>query len=121
MPVAPATLRPRSARLGRTANQDYEARRRKVAWRAWYKTPEWRAIRRQQLNAEPLCRMCVADEPSRVRAATVCDHVRPHRGDRDRFFAGPFQSLCETCHSARKQRIERSRAAQDACSEGENL
>ncbi|MCJ2010440.1 ATP-binding protein [Methylobacterium sp. J-092] len=39
--------------------------------------------------------------------ATVCDHVEPHRGDVERFWAGPFQSVCAHCHNSHKQRQER--------------
>ncbi|MCJ2010442.1 ATP-binding protein [Methylobacterium sp. J-092] len=39
--------------------------------------------------------------------ASVCDHIEPHRGDVDRFWAGPFQSVCATCHNRHKQRQER--------------
>ena len=76
-------------------------------WRVLYKTARWVTIRLAQLFDEPLCRMCAAD--GRVTIATVCDHVEPHRGDVERFFAGPFQSLCKLCHDSRKQRAERRR------------
>lgn len=76
-----------------------------LVYRAWYKSRTWQALRRSQLQAEPLCRMCMAD--GRITAATVCDHVAPHKGDRDRFFSGPFQSLCKPCHDSAKQSEER--------------
>jgi 5-methylcytosine-specific restriction protein A len=69
-----------------------------------YKTARWQAIRKQQLDKEPLCRMCQRDK--RVAAATVCDHIEPHRGDRIKFHAGPFQSLCASCHSGEKRSLE---------------
>jgi len=79
-------------------------------YRAWYRTARWRALRAHQLATEPLCRMCKA--AGRVTPATVCDHVTPHRGDPERFWRGPFQSLCDAtpwrCHSSRKQQQERS-------------
>jgi hypothetical protein len=31
--------------------------------------------------------------------ATECDHIQPHRGDPVKFYSGPFQSLCKSCHS----------------------
>ena len=101
MPTAPPTLRPRATRRPDVA---YDARRRTVPWRGWYKRARWAEIRAAQLAAEPLCRMCV--EAGRVMPATVCDHVEPHRGDPAKFWAGPFQSLCAGCHSAHKQREE---------------
>lgn len=84
----------------------YDQERRDAApWRAWYKAPAWRRIRRNQFKAEPNCRFCA--ELGRIRAATIVDHVRPHRGNWLAFWAGPFQSLCKDCHDGRKQREER--------------
>lgn len=73
---------------------------------AWYTTTRWRALRKRQLTAEPLCAYCM--KAGKVEAATVCDHITPHRGDPVMFWAGPFQSLCQSCHSSDKQRQERS-------------
>jgi hypothetical protein len=39
-------------------------------------------------------------------AATICDHVEPHHGDVNRFWLGPFQSLCKECHDSTKRFIE---------------
>lgn len=69
----------------------------------WYKTWRWQKLRERQLDAEPLCAMCWP----RVTRATVCDHKEPHRGDEEKFWAGPFQSLCASCHNSDKQRIEK--------------
>lgn len=41
-----------------------------------------------------------------VIPATICDHVIPHRGDIDAFWAGPFQSLCKPDHDVVKQAEE---------------
>jgi 5-methylcytosine-specific restriction enzyme A len=76
-----------------------------LVYRRWYKSAQWLAIRKQQLALEPLCRMCAA--VGRVTPANTADHVEPHRGDRESFFAGPFQSLCHSHHSSDKQAIER--------------
>jgi hypothetical protein len=70
-----------------------------------YNTAAWRRLRQHQLTVEPLCRMCLAE--GRTTAATVCDHITPHRGDLDLFWHGDLQSLCATCHSMRKQSEER--------------
>ncbi len=64
----------------------------------------WQKRRAAQLAAEPLCAYCRAE--GRTTAATVADHITPHRGD-PQLFRGPLQSLCATCHSGRKQREER--------------
>lgn len=42
-----------------------------------------------------------------VAAATVVDHIIPHRGDMDLFWdVGNWQGLCETDHNSTKQFIE---------------
>lgn len=64
----------------------------------------WRKRRAAHLSGEPLCRMCLAN--GRVVAATVADHIVPHRGDRA-LFMGALQSLCVHCHSSVKQKEER--------------
>ncbi len=86
------------------------ARSPELVWaQKQYTTTRWRKIRAAQLAQEPLCAMCA--KHGRVTPATVCDHVEPHRGDPDRFWNGPFQSLCDgppwRCHSSTKQSIER--------------
>lgn len=65
----------------------------------------WQKRRAAQLREEPLCRMC--DQDGRVTAATVADHITPHRGD-PVLFKGPLQSLCKHCHDSRKQLFERT-------------
>ncbi|PLR25216.1 hypothetical protein SGCZBJ_12630 [Caulobacter zeae] len=61
-------------------------------------------MRVRQLRDFPLCAFCEREE--RVTPATVCDHVERHGGDEERFFAGPFQSLCKRCHDSTKQADE---------------
>lgn len=77
-------------------------------YRKLYNTRRWRDIRASQLCHEPSCRMCAA--AGRLTPATVCDHIEPHRGDIDKFWNGPFQSLCDQdpwrCHSRGKQSEE---------------
>jgi 5-methylcytosine-specific restriction enzyme A len=100
VPTAPKTFRPSYAPVA-----DYDAERRRISeTRKLYGTARWRAIRAAQLRAEPLCRSC--REASRLTPATTCDHVTPHRGNVEAFWAGPFQSLCAPCHSSLKQRLE---------------
>jgi len=71
----------------------------KPAHDRWYKTARWQRLRSHQLQREPLCAMC-------KRIAEVCDHIEPHKGDEQRFWQGPFQSLCASCHNSDKQRME---------------
>lgn len=72
--------------------------------KSWYKTARWQKLRAQQLADFPLCAMC---QPKRIKRANVCDHVTPHRGNEEKFWSGPFQSLCFPCHNGEKQRIEK--------------
>lgn len=67
---------------------------------------EWQRARLEHLQACPLCVMCKARGV--VTAATVVDHVVPHRGNQSLFWdRSNWQSLCEHCHNAHKQRQER--------------
>jgi len=63
----------------------------------------WQKRREAQLRAHPLCAYC--ERNGIVRAASVADHITPHRGD-PALFDGPLQSLCATCHSSTKAREE---------------
>jgi 5-methylcytosine-specific restriction enzyme A len=74
-------------------------------YRRWYGTARWRRLRLAQLQLEPLCRKC--SEAGLIRAATVVDHVRPHRGNAVLFWdPDNLASLCNPHHDATKQREE---------------
>ena len=49
---------------------------------------------------------CVSIARGIVAPATICDHVEPHHGDVNKFWLGPFQSLCKQCHDSTKRFIE---------------
>ncbi len=57
---------------------------------SYYDTPQWRARRKRQLEAEPNCAKCGAK-------ASIADHIDNigAGGDPD----GPLQSLCLKCHN----------------------
>jgi len=66
------------------------------------------------LQAYPLCAMC-PDESK--RAATVVDHIEPHRGDLGRFWdQANWQPLCTQHHnrSAQQQDIRGYHSGVDA-------
>lgn len=88
----------------------YDVVRAGKPWRKWYKSRQWLALRAAQLYAAPLCRYCA--ERGEVVAASVADHVVPHRGDAGLFFdAANLQSLCKPCHDRVKQSEERRAVA----------
>jgi hypothetical protein len=57
-----------------------------------------------------------------VTAATVADHVIPHKGDPTLFWDGELQSLCDAdpwrCHSSHKQKTERRGYSAEVGSDG---
>lgn len=58
----------------------------------------WQRARAWYLKQYPLCAEC--QRQRKVVAATVVDHIRPHRGDRVLFWdEANWQSLCEQCHN----------------------
>ncbi|MBX9745885.1 MAG: HNH endonuclease [Hyphomonadaceae bacterium] len=94
MPLAPPIHRPcrPDAAAARLAD-----RRRPNANQRGY-TYSWSAARALFLAEFPLCRHCL--DIGVVRAATVVDHIDPHRGDKRKFWRrANWQSLCETCHN----------------------
>lgn len=68
-----------------------------LVYRKLYSTALWRAVRRAQLQAHPLCERCKA--AGFIVAATVCNHVDPKtKLDPATFYDGPFSSVCQACH-----------------------
>lgn len=65
----------------------------------------WRNAREAFLIAHPLCVMC--QQQGRASAASVVDHIQPHRGDMVLFWArSNWQALCKHCHDSEKKRHE---------------
>lgn len=87
--------------------------------KALYNSTGWQRRRKAQLSAHPLCRMHL--ELGQPVAATVADHIVPHRGNVELFYGGALQSLCASCHSAHKQRQERSGTLRGSGVTGEPL
>ena len=57
--------------------------------------------------SNPLCVEC--ERQGRTVAATVVDHITPHRGNTFLFWSvNDWQSLCALCHNSWKARIERA-------------
>jgi hypothetical protein len=74
-------------------------------YRQLYKTAQWQRVRARQLAYRPLCEWC--ERRGQLTAATVCHHADPGaKRDPSRFYAGPFVSLCSSCHDIDAQRLE---------------
>jgi 5-methylcytosine-specific restriction endonuclease McrA len=76
-----------------------------AAYQRWYWTPRWRRKSHDQLIAHPFCAYCLRDEGV-FTAATISDHVIPHRGNAHLFWHGELQSLCKPHHDGDKRREE---------------
>lgn len=63
-------------------------------------------IRAAQLAAHPLCQRHL--RRGRAVCASKAHHVERHNGDEQKFFAGPFESLCKACHDSDVQSEERT-------------
>lgn len=69
-------------------------RNRNEPWRKWYHTAHWRALRHIVFERDGF--MCVR---CNRYAATVADHIKPHKGVWAMFIdMGNLQSLCKICH-----------------------
>lgn len=78
-----------------------------AAFHKWYKTARWQAIRKQQLQAHPLCERHL--KRNQVVPATVVHHRLPHKGDWALFSSvANLESLCKPCHDSEAQSEERT-------------
>ena len=89
-PRCPATAGPRGLCAGHA--RAYERSPQRQAAKAFYGTPEWRALRRFVLARDPVCKDC-GQAPSRH-----ADHITPRsQGGTDD--PSNLQGLCNACHS----------------------
>jgi hypothetical protein len=65
----------------------------------------WQQARARHLTASPLCVYC--ERENGVTAASIVDHITPHRGDMAIFWdPDNWQSLCKPHHDSEKRREE---------------
>lgn len=89
-------------------NHRYDQRRGSSAQRGY--DYRWQKASKTFLARNPLCRYCLRDD--RIAAATVVDHIVPHRGDRVLFWdESNWQGLCSTCHNSTKQSEENNHSS----------
>lgn len=74
-----------------------------------YNSKLWGSLRDDQLAREPLCCYCLAFD-GRPVAATVADHIKPHRGDEQLAFdPDNLQSCCKPCHDVHADAKDRGK------------
>jgi len=84
-----------------------------AAYRKLYNGSRWRRLRRLYLDESPLCVWCL--RKNQIVAANVVDHILPHRGRSDLFYASDnLQALCADCHNSQKQSMERTGRTYDS-------
>lgn len=81
----------------------YDARRDTSNQRGY--GSRWQKARAAYLRRHPLCAEC--KRQGLTVAATVVDHIIPHRGNKVRFWnSDNWQSLCASCHNKKTARGE---------------
>ena len=86
--------------------QQYNKYGRDELTKSFYKTPEWLAVRKLQLQQHPFCEECL--KAGKRTKATMVDHVKPIKEGGEKLNLSNLQSLCWACHS-RKSVEEGSR------------
>lgn len=61
-----------------------------------YRKNRWKVKSEEFRKRNPLCVRCL--EKGIVTASEVADHVIPHKGDEEAFWAGSLSALCKPCH-----------------------
>jgi 5-methylcytosine-specific restriction protein A len=110
MPRMPPVFRPRSHGDRQVVQREQDRARGSAAERGY--DSRWRKASRSHLTRSPVCRYCEADawgNGAAVTAATLVDHLFPHRGDTGLFWSTEWWvSSCKACHDGPKQAVERA-------------
>lgn len=95
MPKRPPVHKPMHYKPHAERNKEYDARRGSRHERNY--NSRWVKAREAWLRKYPLCKEC--ERHGYITAATVVDHIMPHRGDKVLFWDKTnWQSLCKTHH-----------------------
>lgn len=89
----------------RFRSKNYNEKSRPSARQRGY-TNKWEKARKGYLAAHPICADPFNKHGGRPTAASVVDHIEPHRGDMNLFwdFENNVQALCRSCHSMKTAR-----------------
>jgi 5-methylcytosine-specific restriction protein A len=81
--------------------KEYHRRRGSSASRGY--GGKWRVARKEFLKRNPFCTEC--QNKGILKAATVVDHIIPHKGDPGLFWDElNWQALCKKCHDSKTAR-----------------
>jgi 5-methylcytosine-specific restriction enzyme A len=101
MPLKPPIHRASGFKSAADVKRELDRQRPSAARRGY--DARWRRARRSYLVLHPLCMRCLVQ--GRVAAATVVDHVVPHRGNAALFWdEANWTALCKPCHDAKTAR-----------------
>jgi 5-methylcytosine-specific restriction enzyme A len=101
LPVKPMLHRPPGFRSAVEVKRALDRQRPSAARRGY--GARWRRARVAFLARHPLCAACRAQ--GRAVAATVVDHVVPHRGNKRLFWdEANWAPACKPCHDAKTAR-----------------
>jgi 5-methylcytosine-specific restriction protein A len=101
LPSKPPVHRPPGAKSAAAVKRELDRQRPSAARRGY--GSRWRKVGEAFLAQHPLCAAC--RDQGRLVAATVVDHVVPHRGDPKLFWdGGNWAPACKTCHDAKTAR-----------------
>jgi len=79
-------------------HQQYDRERGSAASRGYGR--RWQKASKMFLARHPLCALCARKDPPVIRAATLVDHIKPHRGDMALFWdENNWQPSCDECHN----------------------
>ncbi len=98
----PAFAEPGRSRCAAHQRQEWrEQNQRRPGWlRAFYDSPQWRALRAAHLELHPACEDCAT--AGRAVQANQVDHTLPLRVRPDLALeASNLRSLCKGCHSSK--------------------
>ena len=112
MASKPRLFRPKAQPSRQVQKREADQRRGSARERGY--STRWDKASAGHLRNSPLCRYC--ELAGDLTAATLTDHLYPHRGDQAVFWNRTYWiSSCAPCHDGFKQRVERrGRVALDA-------
>ncbi len=85
--------------------KDYDKQRDQSPWRKWYRSARWYSIRDYHKAKHPWCVEC--QKGGQLVEWTQLDHIVPHRGDYELFWAASNrQGLCDLHHGQKTRRGE---------------